>query len=188
MAQVTGLTADTSVFLVVDVQEKLMTKIPRARELERNLDFLLEAAGLLDVEVACTEQYPKGLGSTVPSLIDKLPHRPSKTRFSCAGVAGLFEGFRTRGRTSILVAGIETHVCVLNTVLDLLREDFAVFVPVDAVASRYDLDHQTALRRLERSGAILTTCETAVFEWLGDAAHPGFKRVSALIQDRMKTL
>ena len=83
---------------------------------------------------------------------------------------------------------METHVCVLQTALDLLNRDFRVFVPVDAVASRQALDQEVALRRLERAGAILTTAETTLFEWLGTAAHPHFKQASQLVQQRMKSL
>jgi nicotinamidase-related amidase len=83
---------------------------------------------------------------------------------------------------------METHVCVLQTALDLLAQDFRVYLPVDAVASRYAVDHEFALRRLEKAGAILTTSETVVFEWVGGANSPQFKAVSQLVQERMKAI
>ena len=85
-------------------------------------------------------------------------------------------------------AGIEAHVCVLHTALDLLALDFRVYVAVDAVGSRYRIDHDVALRRLEKAGAILTTSETCVFEWIGGAGHPQFKAISRLVQERMKQM
>jgi isochorismate hydrolase len=87
-----------------------------------------------------------------------------------------------------VLAGIETHVCVQQTALDLLSQGFHVFIPVDAVGSRYAVDHETALRRMEKAGAVLTTAETCVFEWVGGSNHPQFKAISRLVQDRMKAL
>ena len=171
--------------LVVDVQEKLMPKIPGAAAIVRNIAFTLDAARLLDIPILATEQYPKGLGSTVPELAARLPDRPDKLAFSSCGVAGLTDRLRAQFRTHVLVVGIEAHVCILNTVLDLLGESFVVYLAVDAIGSRYAIDQETAVRRLEKAGAILTTVETAVFEWLGGADHPRFKAISALVQERM---
>jgi nicotinamidase-related amidase len=179
--------ADTGL-LVIDVQEKLMPKIPAGDALVRNIAFLIDGAKLVGLPVWATEQYPKGLGPTVPDLAQRLPERPEKVVFSCCAVPGLVDGMHRAGRPKMVLAGIETHVCVLGTALDLLAQNFRVYVPVDAVASRYRLDHDMALRRLENAGAILTTSETAVFEWVGGAAAPQFKEVSRLVQERMKHL
>jgi len=180
--------ASQSALLVIDVQEKLMAKIPAAQELTRNIGFLIDVARPLGVEVAATEQYPRGLGATVAPLAPRLPHRPEKLAFSSCAVPEIVDSFRARKRTQIVLVGIESHVCVLNTALDLLADGFAVFLAVDAMASRYPIDHDVAVRRLERAGAILTTVETCAFEWLGSAAHPQFKAISALVQARMKAL
>jgi len=132
-----------------------------------------------------TEQYPKGLGPTTAELARRLPaDRPAKTAFSCCGAAGFLADLRARGRPNVVLAGMETHVCVQQTALDLIEAGFTVFLPQDAVASRGPLDHATALRRLERAGAIPTTAEAVAFEWVGDAAHPQFKAVSKLVIDR----
>ena len=93
---------------------------------------------------------------------------------------------KSLGRESVVLVGMETHVCVAQTALDLLAVGFAVFLPVDAVSSRFDLDHTTALRRLEVAGAVLTTTEGVAFEWVRDAAHPQFKAVSRLVIDRVR--
>jgi nicotinamidase-related amidase len=187
MAHPTQLLAAESVLLVVDVQEKLMAKIPPAEYLVRNIGFLIDVARALDVEVAATEQYPKGLGPTHPAIAERLPSdRPAKVVFSCGGVPEVAAGLA--GRPSVLLAGIEAHVCVLQTALDLLARELRVFVAADTVASRDPADRDIALRRLERSGAVLTTAEAAAFEWLGSAASPAFKTVSALVQDRSRRL
>jgi len=183
------LTAADSVLVVVDVQDKLLAKIPTAAALVRNVGFLLDAAALLGVPAVATEQYPKGLGPTTAELARRLPAGPpAKTAFSCCGAAGFLADLRGRGRPNVVLAGMETHVCVLQTALDLLALDFRVYIPVDAVGSRYAIDHEQALRRLERAGAILTTAETCVFEWTGGSSHPKFKEVSKLVQERMKAM
>src|SRR5882672_5347024 len=144
-----------------------MVKIPDAASLTRNIAFLLDVAKLLHVDIAATEQYPKGLGPTVAPLAQRLPVRPEKLAFSSCAVPQLLDGFRAKGRTQIVLVGIEAHVCVLNTAFDLLAAGFQVYLVVDALASRYAIDRETALRRLEKAGAIVTTAETCVFEWLG---------------------
>jgi nicotinamidase-related amidase len=178
--------ADTAL-LVIDVQEKLVPRIHQARGMVRNIAFLIDAARLLDLPVLATEQYPRGLGATIPELAGRLPARPDKVSFSCCAIPAVTEALQ-RGRPKVVLAGIETHVCVLQTGLDLLAANHQVYVPVDGVSSRYPLDHDLGLRRLEKAGAILTTSETCVFEWVGGADHPQFKKISALVQDRMKQL
>lgn len=179
------LTATDSALVVIDVQDKLLAKMPTAAALVRNVAFLIDAANLLGVPVLATEQYPKGLGPTTAELLRRLPaDRPAKTAFSCCGAAGFLADLRARGRSNVVLAGMETHVCVLHTALDLTEAGFTVFLPADAVASRGEFDHATALRRLERAGTIPTTAEAVAFEWVGDAAHPQFKAVSKLVIDR----
>ncbi len=187
MSHPAKMSAGDSGLLVIDVQEKLLAKMPAAAALVKNIGFLIDGAQLLDVPVTATEQYPKGLGATVPELARRLPPRPDKLAFSCCAVPGVVESFQQAARPKVVLAGIETHVCVLQTALDLLAKDFRVYIPVDAVASRFAIDHDQALRRLERAGAVITTSETTVFEWLGGADHPRFKQVSALVQERMKS-
>lgn len=179
------LTAGTGVLVVVDVQDKLLAKIPTAAALVRNVGFLLDAAKLLDVPVAATEQYPKGLGPTTPELARRLPPGvAAKTAFSCCGAVGFLAGLRDLARPNVVLAGMETHVCVAQTALDLIEAGLTVFLPVDAAAARHAVDHDTALRRLERAGAVPTTAEAVAFEWVGDAGHAQFKAVSKLIVER----
>jgi len=186
MPHATQMSVGDTGLLVVDVQEKLMPLIPNAAALIRNIAFLIDAARLLDVPVQATEQYPQGLGPTVPELARRLPERPDKTAFSCCAIPSVLEGFRLAGRPQIVLAGIEAHVCVLQTALDLLVLDFRVYVAADATGSRYAIDQEIALRRMEQAGAILVTSETVVFEWTGGAGNPRFKEISKLVQERMK--
>jgi nicotinamidase-related amidase len=188
MPHPTQLTASDSGLLVIDVQEKLVPLIGCADKLTGNIAFLIDAAKLFAVPVQATEQYPKGLGPTVAALRDRLPERPEKVKFSCCAIPSVAEGFRRDARTKVVLAGMETHVCVLGTALDLLAQDFRVYVAADAVASRYALDHDLALRRLEKAGAVITTVETAAFEWAGGSDHPRFKEFSKLVQQRMQAL
>jgi nicotinamidase-related amidase len=182
----THLSTADSALLVIDVQEKLVPLISDADALVRNIAFLLDAAQLLNLPIQCTEQYPHGLGPTVPRLAENLPLRPDKVAFSCCAVPSIVATLHREARPKVVLCGIEAHVCVLNTALDLLALDFRVYIVADAVASRSPLDRDIALRRLEQAGAILTTSEMCVFEWIGGANHPQFKAVSRLIQERMK--
>jgi nicotinamidase-related amidase len=188
MSHPTKLSATDSALLVIDVQDKLLAAMPAAAALVRNVAFLIDGAKLLEVPVSATEQYPKGLGPTTPELAKRLPQREGKVVFSSCAVPNILEGLRQAARPKVVLAGMESHVCVLQTALDLLERNFRVYIPADAVASRYAIDHEHALQRLDRAGAIITTSETTIFEWLGGADHPRFKQVSALIQERMKTL
>ncbi|MFQ3591753.1 MAG: hydrolase [Gemmataceae bacterium] len=174
--------------LVIDMQEKLLPIVPGRSDLLEQITFLVEVALKLGLTVQATEQYPKGLGSTVAPLGDLIPQRPAKTGFSCCDAPGIVDTFHREARPKIVLCGIETHVCVLNTALDLLAHNFRVYVAVDAVGSRFAHDHQVALRRMEQAGVIPTTVETCVFEWMGGASHPNFKEISRLVQGRMKAM
>ncbi len=168
--------------LVIDVQKKLVDVIPVAKQLVMNCVRLVQAAGLCNVPVFATEQYPKGLGPTVKPLAQLLPERPEKLRFSCVECLG----WRPAGESEcrdVVLAGIETHVCVLQTALDLLSLGYNVFVPADAVASRHKLDWEWALRRLETNGVTVTTTEAVLFEWCETAAFERFKELSLLVKE-----
>ena len=181
------LSAIDSTLLVVDVQDRLLAAMPDAAGLIRDVAFLLDVANLLAIPAMATEQYPQGLGPTAAALAQRLPSdRLAKTAFSCGGAPGLLADLRRSGRPNVVVVGMETHVCVLQTVLDFLAAGLNVFVPVDAVQARFPIDHHTALQRMDKAGAVLTTVETTAYEWLGGADHPQFKPVSLLVRARMK--
>jgi nicotinamidase-related amidase len=172
-----------SALLVVDVQGKLITLVPGHQRIIWNIRRLIDGAEVLGVAVAATEQYPKGLGPTVPELAARLGAIPAKVSFSCGGCPEIFQNWESRGIFKVLVVGIEAHVCVQQTVLDLLAHGLRVYVAVDAVGSRFDIDRDTALRRMESSGATLTTTEAALFEWCRVAGTPEFKQISRLVQE-----
>ncbi len=174
-----------SALLVVDVQEKLVPLIADRERVVFNTRRLIDGAKVLGVPVAATEQYPKGLGPTLPELAERLGPIPEKLTFSCSGCPEVFEGWQDEGIQKILVVGIEAHVCVQQTVLDLLGDGWRVYLAVDAVSSRSTLDRETAFRRMDSSGAVLTTTEAALFEWCQVAGTPEFKEISRLVREEM---
>ncbi len=167
--------------LVIDVQTRLMDKMADRTRVIANIARLIDGARVLGLPVQATEQYPKGIGPTVPELAARLPERPEKLSFSCCSLSDVAERFRTRGVHRVLLAGIETHVCVQQTALDLLADGFHVYVAADAVTSRKELDRDVALRRMEHAGVVLTTTEAALFEWTEHAGTPEFKQISRLV-------
>jgi nicotinamidase-related amidase len=169
--------------LVIDVQERLVPAIRDHRRLVWNVRRLIDGAKVLGVPVFATEQYPKGLGPTVPELAERLGEIPSKLTFSSGSCGSVFAAMQEQGLGKILVCGMETHVCVQQTVLDLLAAAWKVYVAVDAVGSRFELDYQTGLRRMESSGATLTTTEAALFELCQIAGTPQFKEISRLVRE-----
>ena len=181
------LASKDSALVVIDVQDKLLAKIPGAAALVRNAAFLLDVAALLEIPARGTEQYPKGLGPTTAELARRLPNPiPSKTAFSCCGAGTFLEELEMIRRPNVVLVGMETHVCVAQTAFDLLHAGLHVFLAVDALVSRFPIDHDTALRRMEQAGAVLTTVEAVAFEWLGDSTHAHFKQVSNLIISRSR--
>lgn len=178
------MNADDTALLVVDVQERLAPAIRDSETIIWNIRRLLDGAQTLGVDVWGTEQYPEKLGPTVPELAARLPERPSKVTFSARECAVLFSSLREAERPRVLVTGIETHVCVQQTALDLIASGFRVYVAADAVGSRFALDHETALRRMESSGVTVTTAEAVLFEWCERAGTPEFKAISSLAKSR----
>jgi len=176
------LEPSTSLLCVIDVQERLLPVVPDAERVIARCCRLASAAGILDVARVLTEQYPRGLGRTPPPLASLLPAAEAKMAFSSADCAVVAQALK-RGYSTVVLAGLETHVCVSHTALDLLARGLHVFIAVDAVASRHAVDHETALRRLEASGAVLTTTEAILFEWCRSAAHPRFQDVRRLVLD-----
>lgn len=174
------LVPEKSLLAVIDVQERLLAAMPDAERVVARCLRLAEAARLLGVPAVLTEQYPKGLGSTPAALAAALPPPAEKLAFSCAGCAAFDEAV-ARGAGAVVIAGLETHVCITQTCLDLLAEGVGVFVAVDAVAARHAIDHDTALRRIEAAGGVLTTSEAVLFEWCRTAEHPQFQAIRRLV-------
>lgn len=170
--------------LVVDVQERLWGVMRQRQRLAERIAVAARGCRLLGVPVFLTEQYPEGLGSTIAPVKDSLGEVESlvKMTFSCCRQPELPERLKQKGVKIVLLAGIETHVCVLQTALDLLAGGFRVHLLTDAVSSRHPIDEETALRRLSLQGVVLSTVETALFELLGTAEALEFKGLSNLIK------
>ena len=178
------LSVDDSALLVIDAQEKLLPVIESGPRRLWNIDRLVEGAKLLNVFTAATEHYPKGIGPTVAGLREAIEIKAEKRQFSCRECEGLIEQLKQRGTYKLLVCGFETHVCVLQSVIDLLGEGFRVFIAADAVGSRFTLDHEIALRRMDSCGATLTTTEAALFEWCETSSAAQFKEISRLVKEK----
>jgi nicotinamidase-related amidase len=176
------LEAGRTTLVVVDIQEGFRRAIPDFERVTKATAALIEGAEAMGIPVVVTEQYPKGLGETVPEVTEHLPEGTEPLEKVCFSAAGA-EGFDLGGRDQALVCGIETHVCVNQTVLDLLGSGAEVQVAEDAVSSRSEENKRVGLHKMERAGAILTSVETALFELLGRAGTDEFKRVQKLILD-----
>lgn len=174
------------VLVVIDVQERLFSAMDADRrdDMVRNLKILGAAARRLAVPVVLTEQYPKGLGRTLPELKalldDVAPFE--KTAFSCCGAPGFTAQLRATGAEHVILAGMEAHVCVLLTALDLLREGFRVSVVADAVCSRTAANLELGLAQARQAGVVVTATETAVFQLLGRADTDVFREVVKLLR------
>ena len=177
------LTRNESRLVIVDMQEKLLPVINHHEAVLANCMKLADAAEILNVPSTATEQYPKGLGSSVAQIAERISDRPEKIEFSFLNCLDWHSpGSDPEGRFKIVVAGIESHVCVLQTVLDLLSQGFRVFVAADAVGSRKPGDCEIALQRMASSGAVITTTESVLFEWCERAGTPEFKEISRLVR------
>lgn len=177
-----SLDARRSGMLVIDLQEKLLPVIPSAKGVVDQTCRLLQAAAEFAIPVAATVQYPKGLGPLVESLSKLTPEPEEKLDFSAAVCRGSLDQWTETGRDQIIVVGIETHICVLQTVMDLLAEGLRVFVVAEAVAARDGRDHEIALDRMRDSGATIVSAESVLYEWLRTAEHPKFKTISGLVK------
>ncbi len=175
------LNAEGAVLLLTDLQERLMPVIDDHETVVARSVRLAEAARLLGVPIRATEQNPAGLGATVAPLKAHPQAVLAKTTFSAAGDPG-FAALLPAGTEQIVVAGCEAHVCVLQTVLDLVDAGHRVFVVADAVGSRHRADKAAALDRASRHGAEIVTSEMVLFEWLRDASHPKFREVQKLLK------
>ncbi len=179
------LTATSSRLLIVDMQEKLLAAMKERETVISNCLKLVRGANVLEVPVDATEQYPKGLGGTVDVLADLIAERPAKMRFSCTeSLEWAKQGTTPDQPYQVVLAGIEAHVCVLQTAFDLLANGFEVFVVADAATSRNRTDYEFGLKRMADSGVQLVTTEMVLFEWCEVAGTDEFKQISRIITGR----
>ena len=176
---------DASVLLVIDIQEKFIPVIPDCDRLFAKTQTLIKAAKLLGMPVLVSEQYPQGLGQTIPSLKDCLPDDAvyyAKTTFGCLATPALHDALAALNRPQVIVCGFETHVCVNQTVHQLLEQGYQVHLVEDAIASRMEENRDIALRKMEQSGAVPSSVEMVLFELLRDAKRPEFKTLLSFIK------
>ncbi len=178
---------EATAVIVVDVQERFFPAMEPKRKdkILENIRLLLQLAKTMGLPVLVTEQYPKGLGRTIPQVKEMLPHGTApfeKLVFSSWKADGLRERFRDRGARCAIVIGLESHVCVLATVIDMLAEEIVVHVPRDAVVSRTRENCETGLEMMDRAGAFISSTETIIFQMLERAGTDEFKTLSKLLK------
>jgi nicotinamidase-related amidase len=178
------LTAENTALVLIDVQGKLATLMHQREQLYRNLQILIQGVRILELPVLWLEQYPQGLGPTIPEVTKLLPDRQPipKLCFSGCGQPEFGDALRATGRRQLLVAGIEAHICVYQTTRDLLAQGYHVEVVADAVSSRTPENRQVGLDRMAREGAGLTCVEMSLFELLREAFGPQFKEIARLVK------
>jgi nicotinamidase-related amidase len=182
-----ALERDRTILLVVDVQERLGAAMDPAKfeRMVRNTRALVESAKVLGIPVFATEQYPKGLGPTVASLREVLPPDAApidKLAFSCGAVKEVARRLFQSGRRQVVIAGMETHICVFQTVRDLSAGGYQPFVARDAVLSRTPENHETGLQLMREAGATISSTETIVYDLLGAAGTPEFKQIAPMMK------
>lgn len=175
---------EEAVLVLIDYQEKLMPAMENAEELKESAVKLTLGCDILDVPIVVTQQYTRGLGPTISEINDALgEYEPiEKTAFSAMGEPVFVDRLKATGRKTVILIGIESHVCVQQTAIDLIESDYSVFVVSDCVSSRKDVDREKALERMAASGAIISTVEAVLFELLKDAKNEYFKAISSLVK------
>jgi nicotinamidase-related amidase len=178
------LIRDSSALLIIDIQDRILNVMQEHEKLITNTLKLIRGFKVLNLPIFYTEQYPKGLGPTTGKLLEELEGLSpvQKMSFSCQGAGNFFERLHDNNITQVVIAGIESHVCVQQTVLDLLANDFQVNVAADSVSSRSTLDCNIALERMRAHGAEITTAESVLFELLVTSETEEFKVISKIVK------
>lgn len=192
--KIARINKEDSVLVAIDFQEKLMPVMFDAKALEQTMSKLITGCRHMGVPILVTQQYTRGLGATIVKLSDALINALDengekdvfepieKTSFSAMGEPEFVKALEASGKKTVIMTGIEAHICVQQTVLDLLEADYQVFIVSDAVDSRTKANKKAAVRRMVQSGAIETTYEAVLFELVGGAKQPGFKQISAIVK------
>lgn len=185
---------EDAVFVAIDFQERIMPAMKNHEELEETTVKFIKGCRIMNVPILVTQQYTKGLGATTPAIVQALTESLSedipavefshieKTSFSAMNEPAFVEALEALGKKTVMIGGIEAHVCVQQTVIDLLESGYSVFVINDCVSSRTNTDKKYSQRRMSESGAMGTTYEAAVFELCGGAKEQGFKQISNLVK------
>ena len=177
------LERDDAVLVVIDVQDKLTRAMVEREALLDNVGKLVRGADVLGLPVILTEQYPEGLGPTLPEVAELIDARPiPKRAFSCSGEPAFVEALEAAGRRQVLLCGIEAHVCVYQTARDLAESGYQAHVVIDAVSSRTASNRRAGIQKAMDVGAERTTVEMALFEMLGAAEGDAFKRIISIVK------
>ena len=178
MTNIPRLSRDNILFVFIDLQVKLLAGISNAAKIISRNELLMEAANVFGLPYITTTQYRSGLGEIVePLLTQAKTPALDKTTFSCPADADIEQQLKSYGRKSVAISGVETHICVMQTALDLLDRGYSVSIVADAVGSRTPCDHELGMKRMESSGALLVTSEMLIYELLGRSDSPDFKRI-----------
>jgi nicotinamidase-related amidase len=187
----TLLSRERSVLIVIDMQEPFLSAIKVRDIIEHNIAFLIQAAKVFDVPILATLQNRERLGEVIPALQSLLPEQSvpiDKLCFSCMGVIPFTKSVQEAARQQVVLTGIEAHICVMQTALDMLKAGYQVHVPYDAVASRGKPEWKYALLRLQQAGVIITSVESVTYEWLYQAGTDEFRQLLPLIKEREQFL
>ena len=178
-----NITSNNTALLLIDIQEKLVKVIPNNKTLIVNIKKIIDASALMELRIYLTEQNPKKLGGTISAVIPQSEFKKyTKSQFSCIECSNLIDDLINNNIKNILVCGIESHICILQSSIDLIRNNFNVYIISDAIQSRKIYDHEISLIRLRDSGAIISTTETSIFELCKTADHKDFKGISKIIK------
>ena len=182
-----GMKSQNSVLIILDIQERLISNIIDRETIIWNSRRLIEAANIFNITVLYTEQNPNKLGPTLESLRSNLNSNIfPKMTFSCLGNLKIEEKLENKKAEIIYLAGLETHICVMQTAIDLINLGYKVYVLADAVGSRSKIDHEIGLKRLEQEGIVITKTESMLFEWCYTSERPEFKEISRLVKETKK--
>ena len=175
---------EDSLLLIIDLQQAMLKAVERRENIVRKAGQLIHAANILEVPIPLTEQYPQGLGGTDPQVLTEIkrPRVCEKEHFSACMEPDFLPTLQTYQRGTIVVAGTETHVCVLQTCLDLLRAGFQIHLVADGVASRVDQNRDIAIELLRQAGAVITSTEIVIFEWAKKANTETFRQILPIVK------
>lgn len=179
------VSTDASQLLIVDMQTKLSLAMPTdaMQAVVKNVQILAQAAQRLSVPVVLTEQYPQGLGHTLPEILQHTSPAPVVEKIAFSACASpKFNTKLSRDKSQVMLAGMEAHICVLQTAFDLLAQHKQVFVLEDAIISRAPANRANAIARMREAGCIITNTESVLFEWIGNAQHDAFKEIAKLVR------
>ena len=178
------LDKESAILLIVDIQDKLAAVMKERDKVVKNNLHLIELAKMINMPVMVTEQYPKGLGPTVPEIHEALPayHPIEKMTFDCCGQPAFLEAMKKQGKSHVVLTGMETHVCVLQTCIGLLKDGINVHVVQDAICSRTKENWKIGMEFMRDAGAVVTCTETVLFQLLKVAGTEEFKKISKRIK------